>query len=49
VFGIKIGGTLVNVSAADIIVPYPFVDGYNNRTTGEPYCQIAIFPTKDDT
>jgi len=45
-FGIKIGGTLFNVSSADIIMPYAGWNGYKNRTIH--YCQIAILPTTDD-
>ena len=44
-FGIKIGGTVFNISSADIIVPYGGLYGYKNRTTGEKYCEIGIVPT----
>jgi len=41
-FGVKIGGTVFNVSSADIIVPYVGWNGYTS-TTGEKYCHVGIF------
>jgi len=47
-FGIKIGGTVFNVSSADIVLPYiADLNESPNSTTDEEYCQIAMVDMSD--